>query len=199
MSKTIIVAFISAAVVLAGCEGEGVQTTAREHAGGIVGGVAGAGLGGVVGHAVGHNTTGTLLGAGVGAGLGYIIGNQLDKRRANEYNVAEPTALTGTSWHVQQLNVPNAPPYKDMYLTFEPNSQLVTTTIMPDGQVVRATETYRIADHTIIINKPGQGDQPGYIINANYAMSGNTMSINSPDFTAQLDRVSQVPAYARQP
>ena len=199
MSSKIIVAFMAAAVMLAGCEGQGIGTTAREHAGGIVGGVGGAGLGGVVGHAIGHNTTGTLIGAGVGAGLGYIIGNQLDKRRAQESNVAQPTVLTGTSWHVQQLNVPNAPPYRDMYLTFEPGSQLVTTTVMPDGQVVRAVETYRITDHTIIINKPPQGAQAGYMINANYDVAGNVMNINSPDFTAQLDRVSQVPTYARQP
>ena len=194
MSRKIIVVFMAAAVMLAGCQGESVGTTAKEHTGGIVGGVAGAGLGGVVGHAIGHNTTGTLIGAGVGAGLGYIIGNQFDKKRAAEHNIAERTELTGTTWHVQQLNVPGAPAYKDMYLSFEPNSQLVTTTVMPNGQVVRATETYRIAGDTLIINKPGQANQPGYIVNANYSKSGDTMNIDSPDFTAKLQQVSQVPA-----
>ena len=195
MSRKIVRMFMAAAVLMmAGCEGQSVGTTAREHAGGIVGGVAGAGLGGVVGHAVGHNTTGTLLGAGVGAGLGYILGNQLDKRKAQEYDPATPTSLTGTSWHVQQLNVPNAPPYRDMYLTFEPNSQLLTTTVMPDGRVVRATETYRVAGDTLIINRPAEGNQPGYIINANYSKAGDTMNINSPDFAARLQQVPEVPA-----
>ncbi len=199
MSRKIIMALMAAAVMLAGCQGESIGTTAEKHTGGIVGGVAGAGLGGVIGHAVGHNTTGTLIGAGVGAGLGYIIGNEFDKKKAREHNYAERTELTGTTWHVQQLNVPGAPPYKDMYLSFEPNSQLVTTTVMPDGRVVRATETYRIADHTLIINKPPVGNQPGYVINAPYTISGDTINIDSPDFTAQLARVNQIPSYARQP
>ena len=195
MSRKIVVTFVAAAVLMmSGCQGESAGEFTREHAGGLIGGAAGAGLGGVVGHAVGHNTTGTLIGAGVGAGLGYILGNELDERKARDYNPAERTELTGTNWHVQQLNVPNAPPYKDMYLSFEPNSQLVTTTVMPDGRVVRATETYRVAGDTLIINKPGQGNQPGYIINANYSKAGDTMNINSPDFTAQLQQVPQVPA-----
>jgi uncharacterized protein YcfJ len=196
MSRKIIIAFMTATVMLAGCQGENVGTTAKEHTGGIVGGVAGAGLGGIVGHAIGHNTTGTLIGAGVGAGLGYILGNEFDKKKAREHDPAVATELTGTNWHVDQLNVPNAPPYKDMYLSFEPNSQLVTTTVTPDGQVVRATETYRIAGDTLIINKPAAGSQQGYIVNAKYSKAGDTMNIDSPDFTAKLQRVAQVPTHA---
>ncbi len=196
MSRKIVLVVMGVAIMLAGCQGQEVGTTAKEHTGGIIGGVAGAGLGGVVGHAIGHNTAGTVIGAGVGAGLGYIIGNEFDKKKAREHNPAEATELTGTNWHVEQLNVPNAPPYKDMYLSFEPNSQLVTTTVTPDGKVVRATETYRISGNTLIINKPAAGSQPGYIINANYSKAGDTMNINSPDFTAALRRVGQVPAQA---
>jgi uncharacterized protein YcfJ len=193
MSRKIVLIFTAAAVaMMAGCEGESAGEFTREHTGGLIGGVAGAGLGGVVGHAVGHNTTGTLIGAGVGAGLGYILGNELDKRRAQDYDPTQRTELTGTNWHVRQLNVPNAPPYKDMYLSFEPNSQLVTTTVLPNGQVVTATETYRTTDHTLIINRAGQGNQPGYIVNANYSRAGDTMNVTSPDFTATLQQVPQV-------
>ncbi|RPJ20888.1 MAG: hypothetical protein EHM35_18920 [Planctomycetaceae bacterium] len=184
---------MAVSVMLAGCESE----TASEHRGGIIGGVAGAGLGGLVGYGIGRNTTGTLIGAGVGAGLGYIIGNEFDKKKAREGDVAQSNELAGTTWRVQQLNVPNAPAYKEMYLSFQPNNQLVTTTIMPDGQVVRATETYRVADKTLIINRPAQGDQPGYVINAKYNISGDTISFDSPDFTAQLLRIDQLPTQAR--
>jgi hypothetical protein len=194
MSRTIVLVSMAVMVVLAGCQGEDVGTVAKEHKGGLIGGVAGAGLGGIVGRAVGHSTTSTVIGAGVGAGLGYILGNEYDKRQVRSHDVARPTELTGTNWRIDQLNVPNAPAYKDMYLSFEPNSQLVTTTVMPDGRVTKAVETYRIADHTLIINKAGAGNEPGYIINANYSVDANKMSINSPDFTAQLERASQVPS-----
>jgi len=193
MNRTIVLMAATGAILLAGCQGESAGEFASQHKGGLIGGAAGAGLGGIVGRAVGHNTTSTVIGAGVGAGLGYVLGNEYDKRQARSHDVAQPTALTGTNWRVDQLNVPNAPPYREMYLSFEPNSQLVTTTVEPDGRVTKATETYRITDHTLIINKPGSGNQEGYIINANYSMSGNAMSINSPDFTAQLERANQVP------
>lgn len=94
--------------------------------------------------------------------------------------------------------MPNPPAYREMYLSFEPNSQLVTTQIMPDGRVIRAAETYRIADHTLIINRPAEGNLPGYIINANYNMTDSTMTINSQDFNATLQRVNQIPVASSQ-
>jgi len=51
---------------------------------GQTGVVAGAGLGALMGQAIGGNTTATLIGTGVGAGVGYIIGNEVDKSRAEE-------------------------------------------------------------------------------------------------------------------
>lgn len=46
--------------------------------------VAGAGLGALMGQAIGGNTTATLIGTGIGAGVGYVIGNEMDKSRADE-------------------------------------------------------------------------------------------------------------------
>lgn len=194
MNRAIALMFIAVTVMLAGCQGESAGQFASEHRSGLIGGGVGAGLGGIIGQAIGRNTTSTLLGAGVGAGLGYLLGNEYDKKRAQEYNIAQPTVLTGTQWQIEQLNVPNAPPYQAMYLSFLSNSQVVTTTVLPDGRVTKAVETYRISDHTLIINKGAVGDQPGYIINANYAVNGNTMVLNSPDFSATLTRVNQVPS-----
>jgi len=70
---------------------------------------------------------------------------------------------------------------------------LVTTQVMPDGRVIQAAETYRVADHTLIINRPAQGDQPGYIINASYSVNDSSMNISSQDFSSTLQRVDQVP------
>jgi hypothetical protein len=192
MSRRIILVAIAAAVVVAGCEGEG-GGFAEEHKSGLIGGGIGAGVGALAGQAIGRNTTSTLIGAAVGGGIGYLLGNQQDKKRAESYNPAQPTALTGTQWRVMQLNMPNPPAYREMYLTFAPDSQLVTTQVLPNGQVITAAERYRIADHMLIINRPPEAGHPGYIINANYSTSDGTMIISSPDFTATLQRVPAVP------
>jgi hypothetical protein len=184
---------MAVATLLAGCEGQSLGEFAQEHKGGLIGGGIGAGIGALAGQAIGHNTSSTLIGAAVGGGIGYLIGNTQDKKKAETYDPATPTPLTGTRWRVVQLNMPNPPTYREMYLSFEPNSQLVTTQVLPDGRVVQAAETYRVADHTLIINRPGQGGAPGYIINANYSMTGNTLSINSQEFSATLQRVDMVP------
>jgi hypothetical protein len=193
MSRKIILVSIAAATVLAGCQGEGGGGFVEEHKSGLIGGGIGAGVGALAGQAIGRNTTSTLIGAAVGGGIGYLLGNTQDKKRAEAYNPAQPTVLTGTQWRVQQLNMPNPPNYREMYLTFAPNSQLVTTQVLPSGQVITAAERYRIADHTLIINRPAEGGRPGYIINASYTMSDGTMTITSPEFSANLQRVSQVP------
>lgn len=198
MSRTIVSAFLATAVLLAGCQsGGGTGGFVQEHKTGLIGAGIGAGIGALAGQAVGHNSSSTLLGAAVGGGIGYLLGNQQDKKRAEQYNPSTTTPLTGTQWRVEQLTMANAPAYREMYLSFEPNSQLVTTTILPDGQETQAVETYRISDSTLIINNPAQGGQPGYVINAAYTMNGNTMTINSQDFGATLVRVNQVPAVGR--
>ena len=196
MSRNILLALMAVGVLLAGCGGQSAGEFAQEHKGGLIGAGIGAGIGALAGQAVGRNTSSTLIGAAVGGGIGYLLGNQQDKKRAETYNPATPTALTGTQWRVQQLNMPQPPTYREMYLSFEPNSQLVTTQIMPNGQVVRAAETYRVADDKLIINRPAQAGQPGYIVNADYALSGPTMTITSPEFNATLERVNQIPASA---
>ena len=193
MSRKIVLALLAAGILLAGCQGESVGEFAQQHKVGLIGGGVGAGIGALVGHAVGHNTASTLLGAAAGGGIGYLLGNTQDKKRAEHYDRATLTPLTGSYWRVERLNMPNPPAYREMYLSFAPNSQLVTTQVLPSGQVMTASERYRIADHTLIINRPAEGGQPGYIINANYNLSGDTMTITSPEFSANLQRVSQVP------
>ena len=51
---------------------------------GKTGALIGAGIGALAGQAIGQNTEGTLIGAAVGTGIGYIIGNEKDKKHAQE-------------------------------------------------------------------------------------------------------------------
>ena len=48
------------------------------------GGLAGAGIGALAGQAIGGSTGATLIGAGAGAVGGYIIGNEMDKQKAQQ-------------------------------------------------------------------------------------------------------------------
>ncbi len=194
MDRKLVLMAMAAAVILAGCQGESAGGFVKEHKTGLIGGGIGAGIGALAGQAIGRNTTSTLIGAAVGGGIGYLLGNTQDKKRAESFNPATTTALTGTQWRVTSLNMPNPPAYREMYLTFAPNSQLITTQVLPDGRVITAAETYRIADHTLIINRPGAAGAPGYIINAAYSQTDGTMTITSPDFSANLQRMEQVPA-----
>jgi len=79
MSRTSLVRSILLATAILGAAAiPGCRTA------GQTGVVAGGGLGALMGQAIGGNTTATLIGAGVGAGVGYIIGNEMDKARADE-------------------------------------------------------------------------------------------------------------------
>ena len=87
----------------------------------------------------------------------------------------------------------NPPSYRQMYLSFEPGSQLVTTKVLLNGQLLKTVEIYRLAGGTLIINRPAANGEPGYIINANYNVSGDQITISSPDFSVTATRVYQVP------
>ncbi len=89
--------------------------------------------------------------------------------------------------------MPNPPAFREMYLSFEPGSQLVTTQIMPDGRAIQAVEAYRVEGNTLIINHAPEPGRPGYIINANYFITDGTMTISSPSFSADLQRVTRGP------
>ncbi len=49
------------------------------------GALLGAGAGALAGQAIGRNTEGTVIGTAVGAGLGYMIGNESDKAKEQQY------------------------------------------------------------------------------------------------------------------
>ena len=73
MSRGIALFSCCALLVLAGC-----ATSAQ------TGALGGAGAGALMGQLIGHSTGATLIGSGIGLGLGYLIGNEMDKKKAQE-------------------------------------------------------------------------------------------------------------------
>ena len=158
------------------------------------GALTGAGVGALAGQIIGGNTAGTLIGAGVGAGVGYLIGNDMDKKEAQEmsqktaaqnYQHKEDTwPLAGTKWKIDSISPPDVtPPYTSKLVEFQPNGHVVTTTTKPDGKVDIAQENYRVVGDTLIVNKPG------YIINAKFSIDGKKMSVHADKFSAVLTRI----------
>ena len=145
--------------------------------------LAGAGIGALVGQAIGGDTQATLIGAAVGAGVGHIIGNKQDKEAAKEYNLSQPTALTGTKWKVMSLIMHDKPAYLSMFVEFRPDGKIATTRYEPGGTMTLTEERYRIVGDTLIINKRD------YLINATYQITGSQMIVDCQRFRAVLSRI----------
>ncbi len=143
----------------------------------------GAGIGALVGQAIGRNTQATLIGTAIGAGVGYIIGNEQDKKAAKDYDLSQPTALTGTKWKVISLVMEDKPEFETMTVEFRPDGKVVTTRYEPGGTMTITDEKYRIVGDTLIINKSD------YLINARYNVSGDLLSVDCERFRAVLSRI----------
>jgi hypothetical protein len=173
---------IALALGLGGCE-----------TGGQSGGLAGAGIGALAGNAIGGNSEATLIGAAIGGGLGYIIGNEDDKKKAQEmsrdseqrgYTHTEVADLGGTRWTLVSLAPRDYyPPYASKIIEFRPYGRIITTTTAPDGDVSVTDERYRVVGRTLIVNRPG------YIVNAEYGIEGDEMIIDAEEFRAVLKRL----------
>lgn len=150
---------------------------------GQTGGLAGIGIGALAGQAIGGNTEATLIGAAIGAGAGYIIGNEQDKKAAKEYDLSQPTALTGTKWKVISLVMEDKPEFDTMTVEFRPDGKVVTTRYESGGTMTITEERYRIVGKTLIINKTD------YLINAKYRIDGNEMIVDCEKFRAVLQRI----------
>ncbi len=163
--------------VVAGCQ-----------TGGQTGALAGGGVGALIGQAVGGSTEATLIGAAVGSGVGYIIGNERDKKEAerksasHEYSSAD-SPLSGTSWQVVSVAPEPDPPFKSMTVHFGRDGYVESTKVLADGELIKASEHYRVVGKTLIVNKPG------YIINAEYDIDGDQMIVVCDRFRGVLVRV----------
>lgn len=154
---------------------------------GRTGALAGSGVGAIIGQAAGRSTEATLIGSAVGAGVGYIIGNEMDKKEAKAMEakgaVPDNAPLAGTSWQVKDLVRDEPLPHKSIIVEFRRDGRVITTRVLPDGEVVRDDEAYRVVGSTLIVNKPG------YVINAKFRIDQNEMIVDAPKFRAVLARL----------
>jgi len=175
--RFIILSIICCAMTIAGCQTKG-QT----------GAMAGAGLGALIGQAVGGDTGATLIGAAVGTGLGYIIGNEMDKKDAQE-QAAEPnympaaSPLSGTIWQVISVAPEPNPPFKSIVVNFGYDGYVTTSKTNLNGAASVGRERYRVVGHTLIINKPD------YLINAKYLIDEDQLIVDADKFRAVLTRI----------
>ena len=170
---SILAIYICATVIVAG----GCETRKQ------TGTLAGTGIGALIGQVAGGDTKATLIGAAIGAGAGYLIGNAQDEKAAKEYDMMQPTTLTGTKWKVVNLVTENKPKFDSMTVEFRPDGKVTTTRYEPGGTMTFTEEKYRIVGDTLIINKTD------YIINAKYRIDGNKMTVDCDQFRAVLERV----------
>jgi len=101
MCKRLIMSFLWVAAGFAWLFVIGCETDAQTGA--LIGTAAGAGIG----QAIGGNTAGTLIGAGVGAAGGYMIGNEGDKKKAQQKQQSETSSLR-QEMNTELVNVTNS-------------------------------------------------------------------------------------------
>ena len=182
MSRGIVLFSCCALLALTGC-----ATSAQ------TGALGGAGAGALMGQMIGHSTKSTLIGAGIGLGLGYIIGNEMDKKKAqeksattkaNNYKHNETANLGGTRWKQTSINPkPQEPESGVVVLEFQRGGHLITTTTYRDGTVDVEDERYRVVGSTLVINRPG------YLINAKYNIDGSMLIVDAENYSAVYQRL----------
>ncbi len=165
---------------------------------GQTGALAGSGVGALVGQAIGHNTEATLIGGAVGTGVGYIIGNEVDKKKAERMSLADQSGnyshqevgpLAGTSWKVVDISPPGSPiaPFVSKIVEFDHAGHVKTRTTFSDGTIEIHEEQYRVVENILIVNRSG------YMINAKYRIYGthgsSTMDLYAQDFHAALVQI----------
>jgi len=182
MSRGIALFSCCALLVLTGC-----ATNAQ------TGALGGAGAGALMGQLIGGNTKSTLIGSGIGLGLGYLIGNEMDKKQAqerstkaktNNYKHDETGDLGGTRWKQTSIYPkPQEPESGVVVVEFQREGHLITTTTYRDGTVDVEDERYRVVGSTIVINRPG------YLINGKYRIDGSMLVIDAENYSAVYQRL----------
>ncbi len=171
------------AIFLASSLGGGCATQ------GQTGALAGAGTGALIGGLANmHGSWGAtaLIGASVGAGVGYLIGNEKDKKDAQQRQAAseaELRPLAGTTWQVISVTPKQEKSYKSIVSHFRTDGTIVTTKTDMEGSVETVHEQYRIVGSTLIIYKQD------YVENATFSIEGKKLIIDYGNGSVVMQRV----------
>ena len=176
---------IACALALAGCASTEYSSTAKGTAWG-------AGLGAVAGGLYGGHGSDALIGAAIGAGVGYLIGNEQDKRKAQQiseqsrssnYSHAETGPFGGTRWRLTDWSPKDGgEDFRSKTFDFGRDGWVKTTTTHKDGRVTTESENYRVVGNTLIVNR---GD---YLVNYKFNMQGNQLTVDTASVRAVLVR-----------
>jgi hypothetical protein len=150
----------------------------------------GAGLGLVTGGIIGGHGSDALIGAAVGTGIGYIVGNESDKKKAEQMNAQSKNAthsetgpFAGTTWRLQDWSPKTGKEqWKSKSFAFGKDGWVTTTTTHKDGRKATERENYRVVDNTLIVNK---GD---YLVNYKFAIQGDQLTVDASKGRAILKR-----------
>jgi hypothetical protein len=150
----------------------------------------GAGLGAVAGGIIGGHGSDALIGAAVGTGIGYIVGNESDKKKAQEMSAQSPKSthsetgpFAGTTWRLMDWSPKSGKEvFKTKVFSFGSDGWLTTHTTNKDGRKTTDRENYRVVDNTLIVNK---GD---YLLNFKFAIQGDQLTVDSEKVRAILKR-----------
>ena len=158
----------------------------KGQTGALVGGSTGALIGGLANM---HGSWGAtaLIGAGVGAGVGYLIGNEQDKKDAQQRQAVredETRPLGGTTWQVISVVPKPEKSHKSIVAHFKHDGTVVTTKTDMNGYVETLHEKYRIVGSTLIIYKAD------YVENAKFSVEGKKLIIDYGNGSVVLQRVS---------
>jgi hypothetical protein len=153
----------------------------------------GAGLGAVAGGLIGHHGSSALIGAAVGAGVGYVVGNEKDKEKAqkmseqsrsNNYAHNETGPFPGTRWQLMDWSPKQSKvDFASKTFEFGKDAWVKTTTKYKDGRTTADSESYRVVDDILIVNK---GD---YLVNYHFTIQGSQMTVTTEKGRATLKRI----------
>lgn len=163
---------------------------AQESSGKKKGMLWGAGLGAVAGGVIGGHGSDALIGAAVGTGIGYIVGNESDKKKAQEMSAQSPKGthgetgpFAGTTWRLMDWSPKSGKEvFKSKTFSFGKDGWLTTSTTNKDGRKTTDREHYRVVDNTLIVNK---GD---YLLNFKFAVQGDQLTVDAEKLRAILKR-----------
>jgi len=182
MKKFALVALLIAATMAAQAQ----ETTSSKKKGMLWG----AGLGAIAGGLIGGHGSDALIGAAVGTGIGYIVGNESDKKKAQEMSAQSPKGthsetgpFAGTTWRLQDWSPKSGKEeWKSKSFTFGKDGWVTTSTTHKNGRKATERENYRVVDNTLIVNK---GD---YLVNYRFAIQGDQLTVDNSKGRAILKR-----------
>jgi uncharacterized protein YcfJ len=178
---------IVAAILIAVMAGSALAQTSSKKKG-MAWGV---GLGAIAGGVIGGHGSDALIGAAVGTGIGYLVGNEQDKKKAQEMSAQSPKGthsetgpFAGTTWRLQDWSPKSGKEvFKSKTFSFGKDGWITTSTTNKDGRKTTDRENYRVVDNTLIVNK---GD---YLLNFKFVIQGDQLTVDAEKVRAILKRI----------